>query len=144
MKKLIFTLFVLAFSNVEVNAAKWDIPTQKSPQKKKKSTKKVAQKKAPVQSVDAQKAQNTADVLNYVFGEKKENIAMVTIKNQSQCDIVVSIIGAKNYTANIKANAVERVLVEKGTYTIDTKICEAVYNAQREIKDGIELNFKLK
>lgn len=144
MKKLIFTLFVLAFANVEVNAAKWDIPTQKSPQKKKKSTKKVAAKKAPAQPVDAQKAQNTADVLNYVFGEKKENIAMVTIKNQSQCDIVVNITGAKNYTANVKANAVERVLVEKGIYTIDTKICEAVYNAQREIKDGIELNFKLK
>lgn len=143
MRKLIFTLFVLAFSNVEANATKWDIPTQKSPQKKKKTAaKKPALQK--VASIDPQKAQNTAEVLNYVFGQKQENIAMVTLKNQSQCDIIVNITGAKHYTANVKANSVERVLVEKGTYTIDTKICDAVYNAQREIKDGIELNFKLK
>lgn len=83
---------------------------------------------------------NTTDILNHLLNDNsKSNQAYIVIKNASQCDISVSITGNKMYNLNILAGKLGRLLVDKGNYTIASKICKADYKAHKKISNAMEI-----
>lgn len=88
--------------------------------------------------------QKTADILNHILNSNdRTNEAYVSVNNLSQCPIVVNFEGNKKYQLSIGANSVGRILIDKGNYTISSKVCNAQYKNQRAIQKDWELTLNL-
>lgn len=87
-------------------------------------------------------AQTATEIINHLI-ENDPNKAYVSIKNMSQCDITISFQGKNYYTLDILSQNEGRLLVEKGTYEISSKVCKANYKAQKEITNDYELVLNL-
>ena len=90
-----------------------------------------------------EKTVQAARVLNHLFDNnpnKKE--AYVEITNRSKCNIVVQFKGKKFYNLNVNANTKNYILIDKGTYTLTTDVCDAKYSTTKNINADISLSLK--
>lgn len=86
----------------------------------------------------------TAEVLTYLLNDSdpKESRTAVVITNNSNCDIIFRMVRLnKNliYNLPIARNSKNQFVVEKGNYTLKSKICNANYYSQKNIIEPLIL-----
>ena len=88
-------------------------------------------------------AKNTAAMLTSLFNNdpnKKE--AIVQFVNKSKCVLVIKISGKKFYNLTVPANGQNYILVDKGSYSVTTSICDAVYNQTKALTKVVIITLK--
>lgn len=76
----------------------------------------------------------TEDLLNHIFNSDATNKeAYVQIVNKSKCNLIIKISGKKFYNLDVPANNQNFILVEKGSYTLTTMMCDAQYSSTKSI-----------
>ncbi len=85
--------------------------------------------------------ERTVKLLNELFSENTPDnpSAIVMIRNQSECDMILKIEGKQNYNLAIPSKGETSVVVNKGSYTISSNLCDAIYNSKKEIKNNLLL-----
>ncbi|WP_051190422.1 DUF6759 domain-containing protein [Kaistella palustris] len=84
------------------------------------------------------KHKRTADLLNHLFNsDPSSTTAYVQIVNKSKCNLIVKISGKKYYNLDVPANNQNFVLLDKGTYTLTTSVCDAKYTSRKNISKDI-------
>lgn len=80
----------------------------------------------------------TADLLNHLFNtDPSSKTAYVQIVNRSKCNLIVKISGKKFYNLDVPANNQNFLLVDKGSYTLTTSVCDAKYSSTKNIGKDI-------
>ena len=88
-------------------------------------------------------AQKTADLLNHLFNsDPTSKTAYIQITNKSKCNLIVKISGKKFYNLTVPANNQNFILVDKGTYTLSSSICDAKYSSTKNITQDIAITLK--
>ncbi len=84
------------------------------------------------------KHKRTEDLLNHLFNnDPNSRTAYVQIKNKSKCNLIVKLNGKKFYNLTVPANNENFILVEKGSYTVTTMVCDAKYSSTKNIGKDI-------
>ncbi|MEC5157978.1 DUF6759 domain-containing protein [Chryseobacterium sp. MP_3.2] len=84
------------------------------------------------------KNKRTADLLNHLFNtDPSSKTAYVQIVNKSKCNLIVKISGKRYYNLDVPANNQNFILIDKGTYTITTSVCDAKYSSSKNINKDI-------
>ncbi len=84
------------------------------------------------------KHKRTADLLNHLFNsDPNSKTAYVQIVNRSKCNLIVKISGKRFYNLDVPANNQNFILVDKGSYTITTSVCDAKYSSSKSISKDI-------
>ena len=86
----------------------------------------------------------TAEVLTYLLNDSNsyEPRTAVVITNNSNCDMIFRMVRLnKNliYNLPIAGNSKNQFVVEKGNYTLKSKICNASYYSQKNISEPLIL-----
>ena len=83
----------------------------------------------------------TAKMLTNLFStdpNKKE--AIVQIKNNSDCNLIVKFSGKDFYNLSIPAKNQSYIMVNKGNYILTTSICDAKYSSANKIYADIVIS----
>lgn len=89
------------------------------------------------------KNQGAAEVLTHLFNnDPKKREAYIQIENQSACNMIVKINGKKFYNLTVPANNSNYLLVDKGTYTLSTSVCDAQYSSVKNVSKDIVITLK--
>ncbi|SFI13036.1 DUF6759 domain-containing protein [Halpernia frigidisoli] len=84
------------------------------------------------------KTQRNGEVVSQLINEKpSDKSAAITIENTTNCNIVVRILGAKNYLLPIYKNDKNFILIDKGNYTFSSDFCRAKYYKQKSITESV-------
>ncbi|WP_300668808.1 DUF6759 domain-containing protein [Soonwooa sp.] len=85
---------------------------------------------------------NTVNVLNELFNDSNPNspTSIVLIQNKSVCDMILTLEGPKLYNLAIPANSDTSITVEKGTYKLQSNVCDAAYSSTKTITKGIVIS----
>ena len=59
------------------------------------------------------------------------------IVNKSKCNLIVKISGKRFYNLNVPANNENFILIDKGSYTVTTSVCDAKYSSNKNIGKDI-------
>jgi hypothetical protein len=80
----------------------------------------------------------TVKLLNAMFDEditKKE--AVLLFRNNSDCNIILRIEGKEFYNLAVPAHGENFIVLNKGTYTLNSNVCDVKYSSQKDIKKSI-------
>lgn len=84
------------------------------------------------------KIQRNGEVVNQLINERPgDKMAAITVKNNTKCDIIVRISGAKNYLLPVYKNDKNFILIDKGNYTFSSNFCIAKYYKQKSIAESV-------
>ncbi len=119
-------------------------PTTKYPQNAPLSNNENAEFSALLEKDQINKKRVNAEVLTYLLNDPDpaEKSTAAVIENSSRCDIIVRLVGIKNnhiYNLPIPRNSKNQFVIDKGTYTLKSKICGANYYSQKDIKNPLLL-----
>ena len=80
----------------------------------------------------------TADLLTHMFSnDPSSKTAYVQIVNKSKCNLIVKFSGRSFYNLDVPANNQNFILVDKGSYTLTTMVCDAKYSSVKSISKDI-------
>lgn len=80
----------------------------------------------------------TEDLLNHLFNsDPSSKTAYVQIVNKSKCNLLVKISGKRFYNLNVPANNENFILIDKGSYSVTTSVCDAKYSSNKNITKDI-------
>lgn len=82
--------------------------------------------------------EKTAMLLNAMLNEditKKE--AVLLFKNNSDCNIVLRIDGKDYYNLAVPAHGENFIVINKGSYTLNSNVCDMKYFSQKDVKKSI-------
>lgn len=85
--------------------------------------------------------EKTAHLLNAMFDEditSKE--AILLLKNNSDCNLVLKIQGKEFYNMAIPAHGENFIVINKGIYILNSNVCDVKYNSQKDIRKNILLS----
>lgn len=80
----------------------------------------------------------TVKLLNAMFDEditKKE--AVLLFRNNSDCNIILRIEGKDFYNLAVPAHGENFIVLNKGSYTLNSNVCDVKYSSQKDIKKSI-------
>lgn len=100
------------------------------------------QKNTTDQAQSAEKGRKTADKLTRMFNGQNSKDVYLTIKNMSNCPLVVRVAGQKTYTMEVAAQNSNLILVPKGKYTISTSLCGANYQSVKTLTENKEITLR--
>jgi len=104
------------------------------------STLKTEIKKDVAKNGPSEKNKRTAELLTHLFNsDPSSKNAYVQIVNKSKCNLIVKISGRKYYNLDVPANNQNFILVDKGTYSVTTSVCDAKYSSTKNINKDIVL-----
>ena len=84
------------------------------------------------------KHKRTADLLNHLFNsDPNSRTAYVQIVNKSKCNLIVKISGKRFYNLDVPASNQNFIMVDKGSYTLTTSVCDAKYSSKKNIGKDI-------
>lgn len=84
------------------------------------------------------KNKQTAAVLTHLFNnDPSDKNAYIQIVNNSSCNLIMKISGKKYYNLTIPAKNNNFIMVDKGTYTLTTSVCDAKYSSVKSVKSDI-------
>lgn len=84
------------------------------------------------------KIQRNGEVVNQLLNEQPEDkFAVITIENNTNCNIIVTITGTKNYRLPVYKNDKNFILIDKGNYTFSSDFCRAKYYKQKCISESV-------
>lgn len=86
----------------------------------------------------------TAEVLTYLLNESdsREPRTAVVIENKSNCDMIFRMVRLDSdliYNLPVARNSKNQFVVQKGNYTLKSKICNANYYSQKNISEPLLL-----
>lgn len=86
------------------------------------------------------KNQRSAAVVSQLINDQPtDKIAALVFENHTDCNIIVRIYGAKNYTLPINKNDKNFLIVDKGNYTFTSNFCVAKYNVRKNIVESVTI-----
>jgi DNA-binding transcriptional MerR regulator len=91
-----------------------------------------------ITETSAEHKDKTVKLLNAMFNEditRKE--AILLFKNNSDCNIVLRIEGKDYYNLAVPARGENFIVINKGSYTLNSNICDMKYISQKDIKKSI-------
>lgn len=91
-----------------------------------------------ITETSAEHKEKTVKLLNTMFNEditRKE--AILLFKNNSDCNIVLRIEGKDYYNLAVPAHGENFIVVNKGSYALNSNICDMKYVSQKDIKKSI-------
>lgn len=91
-----------------------------------------------IAETSAEHREKTEQLLNTMLNEditKKESILL--FKNNSDCNIVLRIEGKEYYNLAVPAHGENFIIVNKGSYTLNSNVCDMKYFSQKDIKRSI-------
>ncbi|UKB80105.1 DUF6759 domain-containing protein [Chryseobacterium sp. MEBOG07] len=91
-----------------------------------------------ITETSAEHKDKAAKLLNAMFNEditRKE--AILLFKNNSDCNIVLRIEGKDYYNLAVPARGENFIVLNKGSYTLNSNICDMKYISQKDIKKSI-------
>lgn len=91
-----------------------------------------------ITETSAEHKEKTVKLLNAMFNEditRKE--AILLFKNNSDCNIVLRIEGKDYYNLAVPAHGENFIVINKGSYTLNSNICDMKYISQKDIKKSI-------
>jgi len=80
----------------------------------------------------------TVKLLNAMFDEditKKE--AVLLFRNNSDCNIILRIEGKDFYNLAVPSHGENFIVLNKGSYTLNSNVCDVKYSSQKDIKKSI-------
>jgi hypothetical protein len=86
----------------------------------------------------AEHKEKTVKLLNAMFNEdltRKE--AILLFKNNSDCNIILRIEGKDYYNLAVPAHGENFIVLNKGSYSINSNVCDMKYISQKDIKKSI-------
>lgn len=84
------------------------------------------------------KKELTAQILNEMLGnDVKDELSLLLVKNNSECNMVLKVVGKNNYNLPIPAKGQNAIMVEKGVYKLTGNLCELKYEAQKDLNKNI-------
>jgi len=87
-----------------------------------------------------QHKEKTVKLLNAMFDEditSKE--AVLLFRNNSDCNIVLRIEGKDFYNLAVPAHGENFIVLNKGSYSLNSNVCDVRYSSQKDIKKSIFL-----
>ena len=89
------------------------------------------------------KKELTAQILNEMLGnDVKDELSLLLVKNNSECNMVLKVVGKNNYNLPIPAKGQNAIMVEKGVYKLTGNLCELKYEAQKDLNKNILVSLK--
>lgn len=91
-----------------------------------------------IAETSAEHKEKTVKLLNAMFNEditRKE--AILLFKNNSDCNIVLRIEGKDYYNLAVPAHGENFIVINKGSYTLSSNICDMKYISRKDIKKSI-------
>ena len=89
------------------------------------------------------KKELTAQILNEMLGnDVKDELSLLLVKNNSECNMVLRVVGKNNYNLPIPAKGQNAIMVEKGIYQLRGNVCELSYEAQKDLNKNILVSLK--
>lgn len=89
------------------------------------------------------KKELTAQILNEMLGnDVKDELSLLLVKNNSECNMVLKVVGKNNYNLPIPAKGQNAIMVEKGIYQLKGNVCELSYEAQKDLNKNILVSLK--
>lgn len=80
----------------------------------------------------------TAKLMNTMFDKDiSSKEAILLVKNNSDCNLVLRIQGKDFYNMAVSARSENFIVVNKGSYTLSSNVCDVKYNSQKDIKKSI-------
>ena len=91
------------------------------------------------------KNKQTAKVLTSLFSnDKNKSEAIVQIKNNSDCNMIVKFSGKDFYNLDVPARNQNFILVKKGNYILTTSVCDAKYSSAKKIYEDVVVSLSSK
>ncbi len=91
-----------------------------------------------ITETSAEHKEKTVKLLNAMFNEditRKE--AILLFRNNSDCNIVLRIEGKDYYNLAVPAHGENFIVINKGSYMLNSNICDMKYISQKDIKKSI-------
>ena len=80
------------------------------------------------------------EALNLFLNETpSDKNAAILFENNSNCNIVIRISGAKNYKLPIRKLGKNYVVLPKGNYQFQSYVCNSKYNSTKNLKGSITI-----
>jgi hypothetical protein len=80
----------------------------------------------------------TVKLLNAMFDEDITNKeAVLLFRNNSDCNIILRIEGKNFYNLAVPAHGENFIILNKGSYTLNSNVCDVKYSSQKDIKKSI-------
>lgn len=93
-----------------------------------------------IASTPAEHKDKTLKLLNAMFNEDISSKEVILLfKNNSDCNIVLRIQGKDFYNLAVPAKGENSIVINKGSYTLTSHVCDVLYSSQKEIKKSIFL-----
>lgn len=93
-----------------------------------------------IASTTKEHSEKTVKLLNAMFNEdisSKEVILL--LKNQSDCNMIVRIQGKSFYNLAVPARNENFMVINKGSYTLTSNVCDVMYTSKKEISKSLFL-----
>lgn len=82
-----------------------------------------------------------SEVLNQIFNaDEKSQESVLMIRNDSDCNMIMNILGDEDYKLAIPAHQENSILVAQGDYTLESSVCEAKYQSVKKIVGMIQVS----
>ncbi len=101
-----------------------------------------AQEFAQLMELDSiDKKERSAEAVNLLLNESPSDLrAAILFKNQSNCDIIIRVSGnGKTYNLPVPKNKLNYIVLDKGTYSFNSKLCRAVYRDTKTLTGSIDV-----
>lgn len=93
-----------------------------------------------IASTSAQHSEKTVKLLNAMFNEDISSKEVILLfKNQSDCNMIVRIQGKDFYNLAVPAKNENFMVINKGTYTLTSNVCDVMYTSKKEISKSLIL-----
>jgi len=82
--------------------------------------------------------EKTKKLLNNMFNEDiTHNEAILLLKNNSDCNLILEISGKKFYNLAVPAKGENFIVLNKDTYTFSGNVCDVKYQSSKEINKSL-------
>lgn len=91
--------------------------------------------KTLMQQYNLDKKNNAIKALNQIFDNDPHSKEIyITIQNKSECNMILKISGNQEYKIPIPAKDQNHIVVEKGQYTLQGKLCSILYHSSKNLQ----------
>lgn len=85
------------------------------------------------------KVRAAAAINQFLNDQPEDTVAAVLIENSSNCNIIVKINGAKNHLLPIPKYGKNFLVLKKGNYSFQSKLCNADYSSIKNIQESVDI-----
>lgn len=86
----------------------------------------------------------TVKILNTMFNEDvNNNEVILLVKNNSKCNLILRIKGKNSYNMPVPANAENAIIIDKGSYTLTSNVCNSMYTSHKVVRKSTHLVLSL-